>query len=177
MGVALPDLACPFSNLIHLRTSSDKARSGMAQSHRRDGTGQARNRCRVASQGLPVLLTLAITSSRTAQDQCRNSRFDPHHEQRQPLWGAPRIHGESLKPRRTQCADFLALRSPVCFASRLMGPILPVRLSASIAEPGSRGTAARFRTTTAYSTASSRSPFGSEPAPYGAAERTGSRAG
>ena len=41
-------------------------------------------------------------------------------------------------PRRTQRADFLALRSPVCFASRLMGPILPVRLSASIAEPGSR---------------------------------------
>ena len=26
-------------------------------------------------------------------------------------------------PRRTQHADFLALRSPVCFASRLMGPI------------------------------------------------------
>ena len=41
-------------------------------------------------------------------------------------------------PRRTQRADFLALRSPVCFASRLMGPILPERLSASVAEPGSR---------------------------------------
>ena len=41
-------------------------------------------------------------------------------------------------PRRTQRADFLALRSPVCFASRLMGPILPGRLSTSVAEPGSR---------------------------------------
>src|ERR1700738_3437733 len=41
-------------------------------------------------------------------------------------------------PRRTQRADFLALRSPVCFASRLMGPILPERLSTSVAEPGSR---------------------------------------
>jgi len=32
-------------------------------------------------------------------------------------------------PRRTQHADFLALRSPACFAPRLMGPILPERLS------------------------------------------------
>src|SRR5229473_5896699 len=51
MGVALPDLA---------------------PGHRRDGTGQARNRGRVASQGLPVLLALAITSSGTTQDQSRN---------------------------------------------------------------------------------------------------------
>jgi hypothetical protein len=41
-------------------------------------------------------------------------------------------------PRRTQRADFLALRSPVCFASRFMGPILQERLSTSVAEPGSR---------------------------------------
>jgi hypothetical protein len=41
-------------------------------------------------------------------------------------------------PRRTQHADFLALRSPVCFSSRLMGPILLGRLSTSVAEPGSR---------------------------------------
>src|ERR1035437_2661778 len=41
-------------------------------------------------------------------------------------------------PRRTQHADFLALRSPVCFASRLMGPILSGRLSTSVADPGSR---------------------------------------
>ena len=39
---------------------------------------------------------------------------------------------------RTQRADFLALRSPVCFTSRLMGPILSERLSTSVAEPGSR---------------------------------------
>src|SRR5262249_37531495 len=52
VGVALPDLA-----------------SG----HRRNGTGQARNRDRLASQGLPVLLAVAITASRTTQDQCRNS--------------------------------------------------------------------------------------------------------
>jgi hypothetical protein len=48
MGVALPDLA---------------------QGHRRDGAGQARNRRRVASQGLPVQLAMAITWSGTAQDQ------------------------------------------------------------------------------------------------------------
>jgi Transposase len=41
-------------------------------------------------------------------------------------------------PRRTQRADFLALRSPVCFATRLIRPILPERLSTSVAEPGSR---------------------------------------
>ena len=32
---------------------------------------------------------------------------------------------------------FPALRSPVCFAPRVMGPILPGRLSALTAEPGS----------------------------------------
>ena len=46
--------------------------TGSGPGHRRDGTGQARNRGRVASQGLPVLLALAITSSGTAQDQSRN---------------------------------------------------------------------------------------------------------
>src|SRR5450759_2130363 len=41
-------------------------------------------------------------------------------------------------PRRTQHADFLALRSPVCFASRLMGPFLPGRLSVlAVGQPGS----------------------------------------
>src|SRR5260221_13050825 len=40
--------------------------------HRRDSTGQARNRGRVASQGLPVLLALAIPSSGTTPDQSRN---------------------------------------------------------------------------------------------------------
>ena len=70
-------------------------------------------------------------------------------------------------PRRTQHADFLALRSPVCFASMLMGPILLERLSAAGGEPCSCRTAAGFRTTTAYSIVSSRSPFGSVPAPCG----------
>src|SRR5271157_3445162 len=41
-------------------------------------------------------------------------------------------------PRRTQHADFLALRSPACFAPRLMGPILPERLSGLAAPLGSR---------------------------------------
>jgi hypothetical protein len=41
-------------------------------------------------------------------------------------------------PRRTQRADFLALRSPACFARRLMGPILPERLSGLAAPLGSR---------------------------------------
>src|SRR5271165_3258844 len=41
-------------------------------------------------------------------------------------------------PRRTQRADFLALRSPACFAPRLMGPILPERLSGLPAPLGSR---------------------------------------
>ena len=41
-------------------------------------------------------------------------------------------------PRRTQRADFLALRSPACFAPRLMGPILPERLSGLAAPLGSR---------------------------------------
>ena len=80
MGVALPNLAA---------------------SHRRDGPGQARNRGRVASQGLPVLLALAVTSSRTAQDQSRNSRFDPPHEQRQPVVGCA-AHSRGVAQARHQ---------------------------------------------------------------------------
>ena len=45
------------------------ALSDLASGHRRDGHGQARNRRRVASQGLPVLLAMAITWSGMAQDQ------------------------------------------------------------------------------------------------------------
>jgi putative transposase len=51
----------------------------------------------MASQRLPVSLALAITPSGTTQDRHRNPCFDPPHEQGQPLWGAPRIHGELLK--------------------------------------------------------------------------------
>jgi hypothetical protein len=46
------------------------------------------------------------------------------------------LHGAT--PDRTQHADFLALRSPVCFSSTLMGPIWPGRLSVLVADPGSR---------------------------------------
>src|SRR5271167_449621 len=56
---------------------------------------------------------------------------------------------------------FLALRSPVCFAPRIMGPILPERLSALVVPLGSHRTASEFGTAIPYSTASSRSPFGS----------------
>jgi hypothetical protein len=44
-----------------------------------------------------------------------------------------------LPPHRTQHADFLALRSPVCFSSRLMGPIWPGRLSALVAVEQPKG--------------------------------------
>src|SRR5215475_6086257 len=63
---------------------------------------------------------------------------------------------------------FPALRSPVCFTSKVMGPIVLERLSALATEPCSRCTAAEIRTAIAYSTASSRSPCGSGLAPYGA---------
>src|SRR5215467_5412931 len=48
---------------------------------------------------------------------------------------------------------FPALRSPVCFASRVMRPILLVRLSVE---------SVRMHSASAYSTASSRSPLDSE---------------
>jgi hypothetical protein len=51
----------------------------------------------MASQGLPPPLALAITPSGTTQDWHRNPCFDPPYEQANPLWGAPRIHGELLK--------------------------------------------------------------------------------
>jgi hypothetical protein len=63
---------------------------------------------------------------------------------------------------------FPALRSPVCFTSRVMGPIVQGRHSASTTEPCSRCTAAVIRTAIAYSIASSRGRSGSGPAPYGA---------
>ena len=71
-------------------------------------------------------------------------------------------------PRRTQHAGFLALRSPVCFAPRLMSPILPERLSAPVVQPDSRRTGPMCCTAIAYSIASSRSPVGSESVAYGA---------
>src|SRR5271169_6355589 len=56
---------------------------------------------------------------------------------------------------------FLALRSPVCFAPRIMGPILPERLSALVVPLGSHRTASEFGTAIPYSTAPSQSPVGS----------------
>jgi hypothetical protein len=53
---------------------------------------------------------------------------------------------------------FPALRSPVCFTSRVMRPIVLEQLSALATEPCSYCTAAEIRTAIAYSTASSRSP-------------------
>ena len=41
----------------------------LPEGHRRDGVGQARNRGRMASPGLPGLLALAIMSTGTAKDQ------------------------------------------------------------------------------------------------------------
>ena len=78
MGVAISDLA-----------------AGLA----RDGAGKAGNRGPVASQGLPALLAVAI---KIAPDW---SAEDEHTEIRRlirqmsmanPIWGAPRIHGELL---------------------------------------------------------------------------------
>ena len=40
---------------------------------------------------------VAITLSRTPQNERRNPGPDPSDESRHPLWGAPRIHGELLK--------------------------------------------------------------------------------
>ena len=60
---------------------------------------------------------------------------------------------------------FPALRSPVCFASRLMGPILPERLSVLVEPLGSHRTASEFGSAIPYSTAPSRSLVGSGLAP------------
>src|SRR5215468_8849568 len=49
---------------------------------------------------------------------------------------------------------FPALRSPVCFTSRVMGPVVPGRLSALASEPCSRCTAAEICTAIAYSASS-----------------------
>jgi hypothetical protein len=51
-----------------------------------------------------------------------------------------------------------ALRSPVCYASRVMGPIVLGRLSALASEPCSRCTAAEVHIAIVYSTTSHASP-------------------
>jgi hypothetical protein len=62
------DNARSSSAFIPGSASMGVALSDLAPGHRRDGAGQAGNRRRVASQGLPVLLAMAITWSGTAQD-------------------------------------------------------------------------------------------------------------
>jgi len=53
----------------------------------------------MASQGFPALLAAAIkiTPPGTTQDKPRDPKSDLPDEYGQPLWGAPRIHGELLK--------------------------------------------------------------------------------
>jgi hypothetical protein len=51
----------------------------------------------VASQRLSPLLAAPITPSGAAQNGPRDPRSNPQDEPANPLWGAPRIHGELLK--------------------------------------------------------------------------------
>jgi hypothetical protein len=52
----------------------------------------------LASGRLSLLLALEIAlAGRAPADQRGTARFDSAHEHREPLWGAPRIHGELLK--------------------------------------------------------------------------------
>jgi hypothetical protein len=60
VGRSAPTTPRPTSAFIPGSTSVGVALPDLAPGHRRDGTGQARNRGRVASQGLPVLLALAV---------------------------------------------------------------------------------------------------------------------
>ena len=63
----------------------------------RHGVGQAENRNSVAPQGLPALLAAAITSPGTAQKEHPIRDLIRLMSMADPLWGAPRIHGELLK--------------------------------------------------------------------------------
>jgi len=69
----------------------------LAAGHRHDGLGQARNPGRVASQGISALLALAITPSRPAKTGTEIRDLIRRMSRANPLWGAPRIHGELLK--------------------------------------------------------------------------------
>jgi hypothetical protein len=51
----------------------------------------------MASSGLSTVLAMAF-EIRTAVDESRSSGFDSADDATNPLWGAPRIHGELLKP-------------------------------------------------------------------------------
>src|SRR5258708_5552224 len=61
------------------------------------GVGQASHRCPMAPSGLPPVLALAL-ETRTAISRSRNSGdLIRQMSAANPLWGAPRIHGELLK--------------------------------------------------------------------------------
>jgi hypothetical protein len=62
-----------------------------------DGVGQAGHRRPMASSGLSTVLAMAF-EIRTAVDESRSSGFDSADDATNPLWGAPRIHGELLQP-------------------------------------------------------------------------------
>ena len=82
--------------------------------------------------------TYSSPASRRTVTRCR-----PRHV------SSPRLVERSMRISRT--------RSPVCFTSRVMGPIRPGRLSARVEPLGT----SEFGTATPYSTAPSRSPVGS----------------
>ena len=77
MGVAISDLAAGFA---------------------RDGAGEAGNGCPVATQGFSALLAVAIKIAPDwpAKDEHRIRQLIRQMSIANPIWGAPRIHGELL---------------------------------------------------------------------------------
>ena len=87
------------------------------------------------------------------------------------LWGVDADFGYDLRkrrPARDQKGEVPGVADDMGFMPRLMGPILPGRLSARRGALDSRETASGCCTATAYSIAPSRSPVVSERAPNGA---------
>lgn len=69
----------------------------------------------MAPCGLPFVLALEVaTAWWPATSSAGNTQTDPRDEHRQPLWGAPRIHGELLKLGiaigQTSVAEYMAKR-------------------------------------------------------------------
>ena len=71
--------------------------SDLAAGHRRDGIGQARNRHRVASQGLPIHWDWRSRRPGRPRTSADIRDLIRRMSKANPLWGAPRIHGELLK--------------------------------------------------------------------------------
>ena len=58
----------------------------------------ARDARALAQGGLSLLLALEVApTGRATADRHGTARIDPADERRNPLWGAPRIHGELVK--------------------------------------------------------------------------------